>query len=83
MDGVNTVKAAYLFTDDIHPSLVVGDLNVHTLYPDPARNMLSAERRKGEQYFRVAGLRGFAIINEPEINTRTLDNINDRPSIID
>ena len=39
VDGVNTVKAADLFTDDSHPSLVVGDLNVHTLYTDLTRNM--------------------------------------------
>ena len=83
VDGVNTVKAADLFTDDFHPSLVVGDLNVHTLYTDPTRDMSSTERRKGEQYFRVAGLRGFAIINEPGVYTRTPDNINDRPSVID
>ena len=82
VDGVNTVKAAPLFTDDFHPSLVVGELNVQTLYTDPTRNMLSAERQKGEQYFRVAGLPGFAIINEPGVYTRTPDNINDRPSVI-
>jgi len=83
VDRVNTVKAADLFTDDFHPSLVVGDLNVHTLYTDPTRDMSSAQCRKGEQYFRVAELRGFAIINEPGVYTRTPDNINDKPSIID
>jgi len=83
VDGVNTVKATDLFTDNPHPFLVVGDLNVHTLYTDPTRNMSSAERRKGEQYFRVAGLRGFAIINEPGVYTRTPENTNDRPSVID
>jgi len=31
----------------------------------------------------VTGLRGFAIINEPGVYTRTPDNINDRPSVID
>ena len=82
VEGVNTVQAANMFTEDFHPSLVVGDLNVHTLYTDPTRNMWSAEGRKGEQYFRVAGLRGFAIINEPGVYTRTPDNINDRPSTI-
>jgi len=82
VDGVNTVKAADLFTDDFHPSLVVGDLNVHTLYTDPTRDMSSAEYWKGEQYYRVVGLRGFAIINEPGVYTRTPDNINDRPSVI-
>jgi len=82
VDGVNTVKAAHLFTDDFHPSLVVGDLNLHMLYTDPTRNMSSAEHRKGEHYFRVAGLRGFAIIKEPGVYTRTMDNTNDRPSII-
>jgi len=83
VDGINTVKAADLFTDDFHPSLVVGDLNIHTLYTDPTRNMSSTKRRKGEQYFRVARLRGFAIINEPGVYIRTLENINDRPSVID
>jgi len=70
VDGVNTGKAADLFTDDFHPSLVVGDLNVHTLYTDPTRDMSSTECRKGEQYFRVAGLQGFDIINEPAVYTR-------------
>jgi len=83
VDGVTTDEAADLFTDDFHPSLVVGDLNVYTLYTDPTRNMSSTERRKGEQYLRVAELRGFAIINEPGVYTRTPDNINDRPSVID
>ena len=82
VDGVNTDKAADLFTDDFHPSLVVGDINVHTLNTAPARNMSSAECQKGEQYFRVAGLRGFARINEPGVYTWTPDNINDRPSVI-
>ena len=75
------VTAADLFTDDSHPCLVVGDLNVHTLYTDPTRNMLSADRQKGEQYFRVAGLRFFAIINKPGVYTRTQDNTNNRPSV--
>ena len=48
VDGVNTVKGADLLTDDFHPSLVVGDLNVHTLYTDPSRNRTSAKRQKGE-----------------------------------
>ena len=82
VDGVNTVKAADLFTDDLHPALVVRDLNMHTLYMDATRNMSNTEGRKGEQYFRVAGLQSFAIINEPGVYTRTPDNINDRPSII-
>jgi len=56
VDRVNTVKAADLFTDNLHPFLVFGDLNVHMLYTDPTRNMSSTECRKGEQYFRVAGL---------------------------
>jgi len=56
VDRVNTVKATDLFTQDFHPSQVVGNLNVHTLYTDPTRNMSSAERWKGEQYFRVAEL---------------------------
>jgi len=83
VDGVNTVKATDLFTNDFHPSLMVRDLNVHMLYTDPTRNMSSAERRKGEQYFRAAELQGFAIINEPRVYTRTPDNTNNRPSVID
>ena len=39
VDSVNTVKAADLFTNDSHPSLVVEDLDIHTLYTDPTRNM--------------------------------------------
>ena len=31
----------------------------------------------------MAGLQGFAIINKPGVYTRTPDNINDRPSVID
>ena len=83
VDEVNTVEAANLFTNDFHPSLMVRDLNVHMLYTDPTRNMSSAERRKGEQYFRAAELQGFAIINEPRVYTRTPDNTNNRPSVID
>jgi len=45
--------------------------------------MLTAERRKGEHYFCVAGLHGYAILNEPGIYTRTPDNNTTRPSVID
>jgi len=38
MDGVNIVKATDLFTDDSHPSLVVGDLNLYTLDTELTRN---------------------------------------------
>jgi len=51
VDGVNPVKAADLFTHDLHLSQVVRDLNVHILYTDPTRNMSSTERRIREQYF--------------------------------
>jgi len=82
VDGNNTVSPANLFTDYTNSSLIMGNLNVHTMYTDPERDMSTAERRKGEHYFHVAGLHGYAILNEPGIYTRTLDNNTARPSVI-
>jgi len=83
VDGNNTVSPADLFTNNTNPCLIVGDLNVHTMYTDPERDMSTTERRKGEHYFLVAGLHGYAILNEPGIYTRTSDNNTTRPSVID
>ena len=35
VDGNNTVSPTNLFTDNGNPSIIVGDLNVHTMYTDP------------------------------------------------
>jgi len=83
VDGNNTVSRVDLFTNNTNPSLMVGDLNVHTMYTDPERDMSTTQRRKGEHNFRVAGLHGYAILNEPGIYTRTPDNNTTRPSVID
>ena len=74
VDGNNTVSSANLFRDNTNPSLIIGDLNVHTMYTDPERDMSTPERRKREHYFRVAGLHGYAILKEPGIYTRIPDN---------
>jgi len=66
------------------PTLVVGDLNIHTAYTDPLRSLEPGERRRGEHYMRLAVLRGYNIINTPGIFTRFPDNpVIHRPSVID
>jgi len=83
VDGNNTVSPTNLFTDNTNPSLIVGDLSVHTMYTDPERDMSTAERRKGAHYIRVARLHGYAILNKPGIYTTTPDDNTTRPSVID
>ena len=62
---------------------MVGDLNVHTAYTDPMRNLEPGERRRGEHYMRLAALRGYNTINTPGIYTRFPDNPTlHRPSVI-
>jgi len=83
-EGGHTVTAESLFTETNEPTLVVGDLNVHTAYTDPMRNLEPGERRRGEHYMRLAALRGYTIINTPGIYTRFPDNPTlHRPSVID
>jgi len=74
VDGNNTVLPADWFPNNRNSSLIVGDLNVHTMYMDQERDMSTTKRRKGEHYFQIAGLHGYAILNEPGIYTRTPDN---------
>ena len=83
VDGLNTVAPTDLFTSYQHPALVVGDLNIHNLYSDPERDISGSDRRRGQQYFRIAGLYGYAILNEPGLYTRTPDIPTQRPSVID
>ena len=80
---VNTVSLSELFTIYRHPVLIVEELNVHNLYSDPERDISSSDRRRGEQYFFVAGLHSYAIINEPGVYTKTPDTPLQRPSVID
>ena len=63
-----------LFVETNEPTLVVGDLNIHTAYTDPLRSLEPGERRRGEHYMRLAALRGYNIINTPGIYTRFPDN---------
>ena len=44
---------------------------------------MSNNRRRGEQYFRIAGLHRYAILNEPGVYTRTPDITTQRPLVID
>jgi len=83
-EGGHRVTAKSLFTESNKPTLVVGDLNVHTAYTDPMRNLEPGERRRGEHYMRLAALRGYNIINTPGIYMRFADNPTlHRPSVID
>jgi len=83
-EGGHTVAAEDLFVETNEPTLVVGDLNIHTAYTDPLRNLEPGERRRGEHYMRLAALRGYNIINTPGIYTRLPDTpIIHRPSVID
>jgi len=82
--GGHTVTAQSLFTETNEPTLVVGDLNVHTAYTDTMRSLEPWERGKGKHYMRLAALRGYTITNMPGIYTRFPDNpILHRPSVID
>jgi len=83
-EGGHTVTTESLFTKTNEPTLVVGDLNIHTAYTDPMRNLEPGERRRGEHYMRLAALQDYTIINTPGIYTRFPDNPRlHRPSVID
>jgi len=82
--GGDRVTTETLFTETNEPTLVVGDLNVHSAYTDPMRNLELGERKRGEHYMRLAALRGYNIINTPGIYTRLPENPTlHRPSVID
>ena len=82
IDGENPVSSTGLFTSYQHPTLIVEDLKVHNLYSYPEREISGSNRRSGEQYFRVAGLHKYAILNELGVYTRTSDIPTQRPSVI-
>ena len=74
VDGGHLVKPDLLFISTNEPTLVVGDLNIHTSFTDPLRNLSSGERRRGEHYMRMAMLNGYSIMNTPGVHTRFPDN---------
>ena len=83
-EGGHTITGEGLFTETNETTLVVGDLNVHTAYTDPMRNLKPGARRTGEHYLRLAALRGYTIINSLGIYTRFPDNPTlHRPTVID
>ena len=82
-DG-HSAPAESIFPETPEPTLVVGDLNIHTSLTDPMRVLSSSERRTGEAYMRTAALHSYTILNTPGIYTRFPDNPNlHRPSTID
>jgi len=83
-EGGHTVSAENLFTETNELTLVVGDLNIDTVYTDPLRSLELGERRRGEHYMRLAALRGYNIIKMRGIYMRFPDNPTlHRPYIID
>ena len=79
----NSVQAESLFRETNKPTIIVGDLNLHTSLTDPMRVLLSSARKNGETYMRRAALSGYTILNTPGIYTRFPDNVMlHRPSII-
>jgi len=84
VDGGNTVPPEAAFVETNEPTLVVGDMNCHTAFTDPLRQLGQGERRRGELYMRTAALSGFNILNTPGIYTRFPDNPElHRPSVLD
>jgi len=79
----NSVQAESLFRETNKPTIIVGDLNVHTSLTDPMRVLSSSERKNGETYMSTAALSGYTILNTQGIYTRFPDNVMlHRPSII-
>lgn len=77
------VPAEGIFPETPEPTLVVGDLNIHTSLTDPMRVLSSSQKRSGATYMRTAALPGYTILNTPGIYTRVSDNPNlDPPSTI-
>ena len=84
VDGGNTVSLETAFVETNEPTLVVGDMNCHTAFTDPLRELGHGERRRGELYMRTAALNGYNILNTPGVYTRFPDNPElHRPSVLD
>ena len=58
------------FPDLSHPTLVVGDFNIHHPLPDPLRSHSAEELATSFLYFSRMAQLGFGILNQPGVYTR-------------
>ena len=65
-----TVSPMVAFPDLSHPTLVVGDFNLHQPLPDPLRSHSIDELATSFAYFSRMSELGFGLLNQPGVYTR-------------
>ena len=78
-----TVSPLIAFPDLLHPTLVVGDFNIHHPLPDPLRSHSAEELATSLPYFSRMAELGFGLLNQPGVYIRFPLGGAGRPSVLD
>ena len=78
-----TVSPLIAFPDLSHPTLVVGDFNIHHPLPDSLRSHCAEELATSSPYFSRMAELGFGLLNQPGVYTRFSLGGAGRPSVLD
>ena len=78
-----TVSPLVAFPDLSHPTLVVGDFNIHHPLPDPLRSHSAEELATSFPYFSRMAELGFGLLNQPGVYTRFPLGCPGHPSVLD
>ena len=78
-----TASPLIAFPDLSHPTLVVGDFNIHHPLPDPLRPHSAEELATFFPYFSRMAELGFGLLNQPGVYTRFPLGGAGRPSVLD
>ena len=78
-----TVSPLTAFPDLSHPTLVVGDFNIHHPLPDPFSSHSAEELATSFPYFSRMAEIGFGLLNQPGVYTRFPLGRAGRPSVLD
>ena len=77
------VSPLIAFPDLSHPTLVVGDFNIHYPLPDPLHSHSADELATSLPYFSRMSGPGFGLLNQPGVYTRFPLGSAGRPSVLD
>ena len=78
-----TVSPLVAFPDLSHPTLVVGDFNIHHPLPDPLRSHSAEELATSFPYFSRMAELGFGLLSQPGVYTRFALGCPGLPSVLD
>ena len=78
-----TVSSLIAFSDLSHPTLVIGDFNIHYPLPDPLRSHSANELATSFPYFSRMSELGYGLLNQPGVYTRFSLGGAGRPSVLD